>query len=343
MKSKKTIVISLLLVIILSALSALGVKEADEEIRIALIVPDTVDDKSWSEAMYEGISAAAGELPEGTIKDYIVFENTPPSELASTVKTAVKKDSNIIIIHGTQYRSELEESAAKYPSVMFAFGTSSDVIGDNIITYMPQSEETGYLAGITASLLTKSGKVAIVGPIDGGDAARYNRGFILGVREYNPSIKVTVTHIGNYYDIDKSESTAYALIHGGADILTGSAEQSLGALKAVASYGDEEIWWIGQNKAQLETEEGYKCIASSSYNYKALILKLVENYRNGKKGGECIALNFNNGGFVWEWNDERCSIEIPDEVRRIVDGKVTDLKETPDTLSSWRDVSYSSL
>ena len=261
----------------------------------------------------------------------------------TAIRTYVNLGYNIIIVHGSQYRAQVEDAAKEFPDVMFAFGTTSDVIAPNVFSYMPQSEETGYLSGIVAGLTTKKNKVALVGPIDGGDSARYNRGFVLGVQAVNPSAKIQVTHIGSFGDTVKSGEAAMAFIQGGADVLTGSSQQALGALRAVADFPNEEIWWVGQDIAQIDIEEGYKCIAASAYNYKAVVVGLVEKFEAGVLGGECLPMNFNNGGFVWAWNDAKCSEKITPEIRKAVEDKITEFKATPDTLSNWSSVDYSTL
>ena len=183
---KKTIAILLVLALALTALTAQGAQEEKkDEIKVALIVADTVDDKGWCQAMHDGIVEAMAEMP-GKIADYKAVENTQPADTMTAIRTYVNLGYNIIIVHGSQYRAQVEDAAKEFPDVMFAFGTTSDIIADNVFSYMPQSEETGFLSGIVAGLTTKKDKVALVGPIDGGDSARYNRGFVLGVQSVNP-------------------------------------------------------------------------------------------------------------------------------------------------------------
>ena len=225
---------------------------------------------------------------------------------------------------------------------MFAFGTTTDIIGSNVFSYMPQSEETGFLSGIVAGLTTKANKVALVGPIDGGDSARYNRGFVLGVQSVNKDAKISVTHIGSFGDVVKSNEAAKLFIEAGNDVLTGSSQQALGALRAVASYPDKDLWWVGQDIAQIGLDEGYKCIAASSYNYKAVLIGLVQAFQAGKLGGEVIPMNFSNGGFIWAWND-KCADKITAEIKKAVEDKMAEFKAKADTLANWKDVDYSKL
>lgn len=340
---KKTLTVLLVLAIALTSVFANGTQEKkNDEIKVALIVANTVDDKGWCQAMHDGIVEAMAEMP-GKIAEYKAVENTQPADTMTAIRTYVNLGYNIIIVHGSQYRAQVEDAAAEFPDVMFAFGTTSDVIADNVFSYMPQSEETGYLSGIVAGLTTKENKVALVGPIDGGDSARYNRGFVLGVQASNPNAKIQVTHIGSFGDTVKSGEAAMAFIQGGADVLTGSSQQALGALRAVADFPNDDIWWVGQDIAQIDIAEGYKCIAASAYNYKAVVVGLVEKFEEGKLGGECLPMNFNNGGFIWKWNTEKCADKITPEIKKAVEDKIAEFTKTPDILASWSSVDYSTL
>jgi basic membrane protein A len=141
-----------------------------------------------------------------------------------------------------------------------------------------------------------------VGPVDGGDSARYDRGFVLGVRAANPKADVKVAHTGSFGDFVKAGELAQTQIKAGADVLTGSSQQALGALRAVAAYKEKKIWWVGQDVAQLRMPEAAWVIAAASYNYAPVIETIVDRRAAGVLGGENIPLNFANGGFVYEFN-----------------------------------------
>ncbi len=343
---KRILIVALLAVLAMGIAFASGAQEssapAKQEIKVALIIENTIDDKGWCQAMHDGIVQAMAEMPANTIAQYTAVENTVPADAKAAVSTYVNLGYNIIILHGSQFRSVVEEVSKDYPNVMFAFGTTTDIIGSNVFSYMPQSEETGFLSGIVAGLTTKANKVALVGPIDGGDSARYNRGFVLGVQSVNKDAKISVTHIGSFGDVVKSNEAAKLFIEAGNDVLTGSSQQALGALRAVAEYKDRDLWWVGQDTAQIALDEGYKCIAASSYNYKAVLIGLVDAFKAGKLGGDLIPMNFSNGGFIWAWND-KCADKITPEIKKAVEDKMTEFKGKADLLSNWADVDYSKL
>lgn len=302
---KKILILVLMFSMVATMVFAAGAKETEAPkssvVKIALIIESTVDDKGWGQAMHDGVLEAMAANP-GTI-EYNYSEKMKPVDAGSAILQYAASGYNIIIGHGAQFKNLITDMAQEYPKISFAFGTSGDIVGPNVFSYMPESEETGYLNGLIAGLTTKTNIIGLIGPVDGGDAARYNRGFVLGVKAVNPTANVMVAHTGSFSDFVKASEVAHTQIRSGADVLTGSAQQALGGLRAVADYRDRDVWWVGQDLAQIGIPEGYKVIAASSYNYAAVINTMVAKVNAGVLGGESIPLNFNNNGFVFKYND----------------------------------------
>jgi basic membrane protein A len=341
---KKLLVIVLLISLVCGTVFANGAKESataakSDAVKVALIIENTIDDKGWCQAMHDGIVAAQAQMP-GKI-EYSYSENMPPVDAGSIARQYVADGYDLIIAHGAQYKNLILEMAGEYPDVSFAFGTSAEIGPANVFTYMPESEETGYLSGLIAGLTTKKNIVGLVGPVDGGDAARYNRGFVLGVKAVNPNCKIQIAHTGSFSDYVKAGEVATSQIRNGADVLTGSSQQAIGALRATAE--DSNAMWVGQDIAQFSTEEGKKkCIGASAYNYAAVIVGLVEKLEAGVKGGQCIPLNFNNNGFIFEFNPELASYKTP-EIAAAIDSALAQFRAKAGVLADWSKVDYSTL
>ena len=71
-------------------------------------------------------------------------------------------------------------------------------------------------------------------------------------------------------------------------------------------------------------------------------MEIVNKLENGIKGGECIPMNFNNGGFIFEYNPELESLVSP-ETKAAVDEALAGFKASSDGLANWADVDYSTL
>lgn len=343
---KKFLSITLCLVLISCSLFAAGKQESpsvakkdSNVVKIALIIENTIDDKGWCQAMHDGIIDAQTLVP-GRI-EYSYSEKMLPVDAGSAARQYVAQGYDIIIAHGAQYKNLILEMAEEYPQVTFAFGTSSEIGPANVFTYMPESEETGYLSGLIAGMVTKKNIVGIVGPVDAGDSARYNRGYVLGAKAANPNAKIMVAHSGSFSDFIKAGEIAQSQIKSGADVLSGSSQQALGALRAVADHRDKDIWWVGQDTAQIGIPEGYKVIAASSYDYASVIVGLIEKLDAGITGGMCLPMNFNNGGFIFKFNADLARI-YDGAIKERIDQEIAAMKAKPNTID-YTSVDYSKL
>ncbi len=207
------------------------------KVKIALIVESTIDDKGWGQAMADAIKVVQKKYGPALV-EVSFSEKMKPVDAGSAARQYASSGFDIVIAHGAQYKNLVLEMAEEFPKTTFAFGTSAEIGPKNVFTYMPESEQTGYLNGLIAGLVTRSNVIGLVGPVDGGDAARYDRGFVLGVRAVNPKADVKVAHTGSFGDFVKAGELAQTHIKAGADVLTGSSQQALGALQAVATVKD---------------------------------------------------------------------------------------------------------
>ena len=171
---KKLLVLALVLAASFSVFAG-GSSESsaadDGTIKIALIIENTIDDKGWCQSMHDGITQAIAAMPDKKI-EYRYSEKMLPVDAGSMARQYVAEGFDLIIAHGAQYKNLVLEIAEEYPDVSFAFGTSSEIGPDNVFTYMPESEETGYLNGMIAGTVTEDNIVGVVGPVDSGDSAR---------------------------------------------------------------------------------------------------------------------------------------------------------------------------
>lgn len=333
---KRIFVFALVLIATFSLFAGGSSEQAagDGKLKIALIIENTIDDKGWCQAMYDGILVAEKAMP-GEF-EYAVAEKQTPVDAGSMARQFVADGYDLIIAHGAQYKNLILEMADQYPNVCFAYGTSAEVGPANVYTYMPESEETGYLAGIIAGMITKNNIVGYVGPVDGGDAARYGRGYVMGVQAVNPDAKILKAHTGSFSDFVKAGEVATSQIGNGADVVTGASQQAIGALRATAE--SPTAYWVGQEIEQMKTAEGQKkCIAASAYNYGAVIETLVKNIKAGKLGGEVIPLNFNNGGFLFQFNDALSSMVTP-EIKAAVEEALAQFRAEAGTLKNYTEI-----
>lgn len=162
------------------------------------------------------------------------------------------------------------------------------------------SEEPGYINGVIAAMTTKANKVGIVGSTDGGDSARYVRGFVKGLNDTNPDVAYMLSWTGSFSDTVGAGDIGKTFIEAGCDVLTGPAQQAVGALRIVDSA--EGVIWLGQTTSQI-VDFPNVVSAAADYDYSAVLIELLKRTAEGKVGGENIPLNYNNGGFVYTFSE----------------------------------------
>ena len=304
-------------------LLAVACTAAAESVSIAIVYSDTVDDKGWCQSMDNGIKNA---IAKGIEIDYTPVESVAIPDAPNTLDQ-LAGNYDVIIVHGAQFTSATTEVAAEYPEQVFAIGTSDQILGDNIFTYMPMSEEPGYINGMIAALTTKANKVGIVGPTDGGDSARFIRGFVKALNETKPEVEYMLSWTGSFSDTVGAGDIGKTFIEAGCDVLVGPSQQAVGALRNVDAA--EGVIWVGQTTSQIVDFPG--CVsAAADYDYSAVIIELINRTAEGKKGAENIPLNYNNGGFIYTFSEN--AELLPADVKAAAQAALDSMVAAPNTI-----------
>ncbi|MBF8437292.1 BMP family protein [Halanaerobiaceae bacterium Z-7014] len=323
---KKLSVISFLFIFV-TIFSLAGIVSAEDgSVSIAMIFPSTIDDMAWSQAMYEGVMSLQEELGEAGISNVSYSENLYDAVQVGSAMREYAPDFDIVIAHGAQYQNIVDDVARDFPNTTFAYGTSYNAMHDNVYAYDPHAEEGAYLAGIIAAHVTETGIVGVIGPVEAGDAIKYNTGFMQGVESIDPDIEIRVGYTGSFGDTVAAREMAETQIDEGADVLTGSAQQTVGAIRAAAEAG---VYWLSTDIDQSSLAPD-TVIASQSLNFKEVVRYMIDARDEGIYGGEHLPLSFANGFLTYDFNenlahliDEDLQALIDDTIEQIINGEIT--------------------
>lgn len=285
---------------------------AADKIRIGLVVPSTVDDMAWSQAMYEGLKVVQAKMG-GEANFEIAYSERlgNPVDAAAAIRQYAAQSYNIIIAHGAQYQSLLNDVAPDFPKTTFAYGTGYATAHPNIFAYDPHAEEGAYVMGIVAGMTTKSNIIGIVGPVEAGDAVKFNKGFAQGVKAANPKAEVRIAYTGSFNDLVGAGEIARAHIKAGADQLSGSSQQAVGAMKAVAEFPNASWFASDLNPKAIAPQA---IVAAQVYNFAGVVEEMVNSHQKGELGGKSLPMTLANGLVIIELNKE-----FPAEVKAAFD------------------------
>lgn len=324
---KKLFLTGLLLVLAVMASASLA---HDDVFRIAALMPSATNDLAFSQSMYDALVAIQEELGEEAFEFTVQDSTYIVDDAAVALRDwAASGEFQLVIAHGSQYGPIVEELAAEFTDVSFAWGTRQDTFGmDNVYSYAAASHEGGYFNGVLAARLTETGVVGLVGPIEVGDGKLYADGFANGVASVDEEIDVNIVFIGSFSDVPLATEAAETHIANGADVLTGTAQMVVGPI-AVAVAND--VLWFGSDASQDELSEDIG-VAFQIYKWEVLLLDMIANIKDGILGGEYYKLTLENEGLVMEFDKD---FEISDELKAaaeeviagIVSGEIVPIPE----------------
>jgi basic membrane protein A len=237
-------------------------------------------------------------------------------DAAAALRDYASQGFDLVIGHGSQYGSSIQEIAPDFPETSFAWGTTLDTFGEpNIFAYEAASHEGGYVNGVLAASLSTSGSIGVIGPIETGDAKLYVDGFKAGAEATDPNIQVNVTYTGSFSDTALAAEAATTHISAGADVLTGTAQMVVGA---IGQAEENDVLWFGTQSNQTSLAPTI-VVASQVYHWEVLLTEMISLIQGGTMGGESFVINLENGGEVIEYNED---FAVPADVMTLADDTV---------------------
>ncbi len=307
----------LIILVFALAWAAIPSMAQDDAFRVAALMPSAINDLAFSQSMYDGLLAVQAELGEEAFQFDVQDSTYIVDDAAVALRDwAASGDYHLLIAHGSQYGPIVEELAAEFPEVSFAWGTRQDTFGmDNVYSYAAASDEGGYFNGVLAAHLTESRVIGLVGPIEVGDGKLYADGFANGVASVDADIDVNIVFIGSFSDVPLATEAAETHIANGADILTGTAQMVVGPIAAAL---ENDVLWFGSDSSQDELA-GDIGVAFQIYKWDVLLLDMISKIGEGDLGGDYYVLTLENEGLVMEFDQD---FELSEELQAVAEATI---------------------
>ena len=290
-------------------------------------------DKSFNDGSYQGLKDAGIDFN----LEVKVVESRQQTDYASNLTGLAEEGAELVFALGFPMADAVLEAAVNNPDTSFAgidieFDTST--APKNAQGLLFKEQESGYVAGVLAGLMTKEYASAsdrlnddnVVGMVLGMDippVERFQAGFYAGVKSVNPDCTVLSVVTGTFIDQAKGKESALAMIEQGADVIFQIAGLTgIGALNAadeagVAGIGvDVDQYAVAPEAIMTSAVKG---ITSATY-------LTIKDIVDGKfVGGNNRVFGINEGATgiapYHNWNNV-----IPSAVKDAVDQAIADLK-----------------
>lgn len=297
---------------------------AEKPFRVAVVMPSAKNDLAFSQSMYDTLTTIQNEMGADKF-EFKYSENVfVVDDAAAAIRDYATQGYDLVIAHGSQYGSSLSEIAPDFPKTSFAWGTTVDTFESkgikNIFAYEARAEQGGYVNGVIAALLSKSGIIGVVGPIETGDAKLYVDGFKEGVKATKPDATVNVSWIQSFSDTAKAAAAAKAHVDAKADALTGTAQMVVGA---VGVAKDSNVPWFGTQSNQTSLAPN-TVVASQVYKWDVVLRQMIPLIKSGTLGGKAFSIDLANQGEVIEFNPD---YKLPDDVTKAAQAAIKGISD----------------
>ncbi|MCZ4329662.1 BMP family protein [Castellaniella denitrificans] len=216
-----------------------GAFAADKPV-VAALFCGHIDDHGFMQAGYQGLEKAQDSLPiVARYKDKVANETR--AQIAALRELATTHQPVLIIAHGGQNTEAALTVAKDFPDIRFVV-TQGAVTAGNLSSYDVRQEESAWLAGAYAALMTRTGIVAHQSGIRVPPGLRARASYAAGVRHANPDVRLLTNFSGNQDDKALAARVTRAQAKAGADIIYTMLNKGRdGTTQACRELGIKEI------------------------------------------------------------------------------------------------------
>lgn len=184
--------------------------------KVSALFCGQVDDGGFMQAGFQGLMLARQKL--GVETHYIDRVANETEAQVVALRTLAQAGPALVIAHGGQNSKAAERVAAEFQNVLFVV-TQGHVVGQNLSSYDVLQEESAWLAGAYAAMMTRTGVVAHQSGIRVPPGLRGRAAYADGIQTVNPKVRLLTNFSGNQDDVALANRVTRAQAQQGADII----------------------------------------------------------------------------------------------------------------------------
>jgi len=318
---------------------------AAKKLKVGLVT-DTggVNDKSFNQSAWAGVDKAAKEF--GFDAKYI--ESKQPTDYEKNIDQFATENYDVIVTVGFLMGDATAAKAKQYPNIKFAIidnayfptkdskacpDTVKDCYDDgglkNVTSLMFQEDQVGFLAGVLAGGMTKTGTVCTVSGMEIPPVVRYVTGFQNGAKWIKPDVKTLNVYIPSFVDPAKGKEVGQTMIGQGCDVVFGvGGNTGNGGLLAAKEKG---LMAIGVDVDQYLTYPEVKTalISSAMKNVDVAVYEWLKSVNAGTEKAGVDTANLQNSGVglapFHDWESkipDTVKAKITEATKGLIDGTI---------------------
>jgi basic membrane protein A and related proteins len=206
---------------------------AAETLKVAMVMPGNISDKSWNQTGYEGLMRLKNELGF----EVAYSEKVAQPDQAEALADYARRGYNVVIGHGGEFQEAAFHVARKYPDTLFVINNGTRT-AKNVALVSIDLPQAGYLVGYIAGKMTKSGKVGFICAQKLKQYVDLGLSYEKGFKAARPDGSAFTAWTNDWDDIAKGKEAALNQINQGADVIFPTMDNAtIGSLQAVKEKG----------------------------------------------------------------------------------------------------------
>lgn len=235
----------------------------------------------------------------------VVLQSRVAEDYEPNLQLLAEQQVSLAMGVGFMLENAVEQVARRNPSLPFLLVDSPllDAQGrvftlPNVRTVTFREEEGCFLAGALAGLVTKTGRVGMVGGMKVPLVQRYEAGFRAGVAATNPKATVLVNYTGSFTDFALGKQVGQDLLLKNTDVVFAAAGvDGLGAIQAVkeAREAGGTVYVIGvdSDPSHLAPQAVLSAVLK---RVDLVVYEAVRDQLQGRLKGGSLSLGLKEGG-----------------------------------------------
>lgn len=273
--------------LILVASLVFATMPAQAALKVALILPGRVNEPGYYNAGYQALLAVKKKYNA----EIVYQEQLKPADAEQVLRALGEDGENyIIVMGGGTYDDSIRDVSADYPRLKFIIISGSWTQLPNVVSIRTGNPGIPYLAGVLMALMSKTGKIGLIGGRATPPSLADHAAVITGARLVNPKIQVFDTFTESYDDPAMGKEAALAQIDRGVDILFANANTtSFGVFQAAH---ERTVLAVGaatdQNSIAPDT-----ILTSAVYGMDSAVIYLIDCDRSTGWQSKVYTMNLN--------------------------------------------------
>jgi basic membrane protein A len=290
-----------------------------------------VNDQAFNQLAWKGVQKASKDMGF----DAKLIEPQQPSDYEKNIDAFATEGYNVIITVGSLMGDATALKAKQYPNIKFAIidNSYSDGGPTNLTSLMFAEDQVGFLSGVLAGGMSRSGFVCSVSSMRTPASDRYVKSFHAGATwQAGPDLKImnnyiniktTDQNVPTSDDSSQGKETALRLIGQGCDVIFGVGGDAVnGALLAAR---ENNLPAIGADVDEYNTypEAQSALITSAMKNVDVAVYNYLKTAADGSVKAGISTATLQNGGVglapFHDW-DSQIPADLKAQIQKASDG-----------------------